>query len=81
MLIFAELLAIVSLVTSVGATSGHHAHLKRQATTTTTATATLESTGIVSSAWWAGWHAPAFPLSRVSWNKYTHMQYAFAWVV
>ncbi|KAK2466027.1 hypothetical protein APHAL10511_001669 [Amanita phalloides] len=35
----------------------------------------------VASTWFAGWHAtaePAFPISKVSWSKYTHMTYAFA---
>ncbi|KAF8622115.1 hypothetical protein AX15_007250 [Amanita polypyramis BW_CC] len=35
----------------------------------------------VASAWFAGWHAtsnPAFPISGVSWSKYTHMTWSFA---
>ncbi|KAF9567358.1 chitinase [Agrocybe pediades] len=33
----------------------------------------------VASAWYAGWHADAgFPLSKVSWSKYTHLTYSFA---
>ncbi|PFH51321.1 glycoside hydrolase family 18 protein [Amanita thiersii Skay4041] len=35
----------------------------------------------IASAWYAGWHAdsqPAFPLTQVTWSKYTHMTYAFA---
>ncbi|KAF8165591.1 endochitinase [Crassisporium funariophilum] len=33
----------------------------------------------VAAAWYAGWHATTgFPLSKVSWHKYTHMTYAFA---
>ncbi|KAF8915473.1 chitinase [Mucidula mucida] len=32
----------------------------------------------VASAWYAGWHAADFPLSSVSWSKYTQMTYAFA---
>ncbi|PPQ78226.1 hypothetical protein CVT25_015545 [Psilocybe cyanescens] len=35
----------------------------------------------VASAWYAGWHAdstPGFPLSEVSWSKYTHLTYSFA---
>ncbi len=37
----------------------------------------------VASAWYAGWHAtstPAFPVSEISWSKYTHMTYSFAYV-
>lgn len=31
--------------------------------------------------WYAGWHATeGFPLSKVSWNKYTHLTYSFACV-
>ncbi|KAF9463284.1 chitinase [Collybia nuda] len=33
---------------------------------------------LVAAAWYAGWHAKDFPLSKVSWSKYTHMTYAFA---
>jgi chitinase len=33
----------------------------------------------VAAAWYAGWHADAgFPLSDVSWSKYTHLTYSFA---
>jgi len=33
----------------------------------------------VASAWYAGWHATmGFPLSKVSWSKYTHLTYSFA---
>ncbi|KAF8895737.1 glycoside hydrolase superfamily [Gymnopilus junonius] len=32
----------------------------------------------ISAAWYAGWHAKDFPLSQVSWSKYTHLTYAFA---
>ncbi|KAF8914233.1 glycoside hydrolase family 18 protein [Gymnopilus junonius] len=33
----------------------------------------------VAAAWYAGWHATAgFPLSKVSWSKYTHLTYSFA---
>lgn len=32
----------------------------------------------VAAAWWASWHSDLLPLDKVSWNKYTHMTYAFA---
>lgn len=32
----------------------------------------------VATAWYAGWHAEDFPLSKVSWSKYTQLTYAFA---
>ena len=32
----------------------------------------------VAAAWWASWHPDLLPLDKVSWNKYTHMTYAFA---
>ncbi|KAJ7586301.1 chitinase [Mycena floridula] len=32
----------------------------------------------VSAAWYAGWHAEQFPLSSVSWSKYSQLTYAFA---
>ena len=36
------------------------------------------SSAFVSSTWYTGWHATDFPLSNVSWDKYTHIKYAFA---
>jgi len=38
----------------------------------------------VAAAWYAGWHADSgYPLSKVSWSKYTHLTYAFAcvWII
>jgi hypothetical protein len=34
----------------------------------------------LSMAWYTGWHAAAFPLSKVSWAKYDLLFYAFAQV-
>ena len=34
----------------------------------------------VSAAWYAGWHSDDFPLSAVSWDKYTQLTYSFAFV-
>jgi chitinase len=36
---------------------------------------------LIASAWYTGWHATDFPLEDVSWSKYSHMSYAFAFVV
>lgn len=36
---------------------------------------------LVASTWYAGWHATDFPLSNVSWDKYTHVTYAFGYEV
>lgn len=35
-------------------------------------------TSKVAAAWYAGWHSTEFPLSKISWSKYTHLTYAFA---
>ena len=40
--------------------------------------ATTRSNSTISAAWYTGWHATDFPLSQVSWSKYTHLIYAFA---
>lgn len=32
----------------------------------------------IASSWYAGWHSGDFPLSNVSWSKYTWAIYAFA---
>ncbi|TFK44302.1 glycoside hydrolase [Crucibulum laeve] len=34
--------------------------------------------GSISTTWYTGWHATDFPLTAVSWSKYTHLTYAFA---
>ncbi|KAF7782236.1 CAZyme family GH18 [Agaricus bisporus var. burnettii] len=47
----------------------HHRHRRQQQGA---------SPSLISSAWFAGWHATDFPLTNVSWEKYTHMNYAFA---
>ncbi|KAF9257953.1 glycoside hydrolase family 18 protein [Marasmius fiardii PR-910] len=39
--------------------------------------ATILGGSKVAMAWYAGWHSTDLPLSRVSWEKYTHMAYAF----
>ncbi|KAF9466829.1 endochitinase [Collybia nuda] len=37
------------------------------------------ATSLVATTWYAGWHATeGFPLSKVTWSKYTHMTYSFA---
>ncbi|KAJ3989509.1 glycoside hydrolase family 18 protein [Lentinula detonsa] len=43
---------------------------------TSTASNTTGSTRSIS--WYAGWHSTDFPLSQVSWSKYTQLTYAFA---
>jgi chitinase len=34
----------------------------------------------VAATWYAGWHSTEFPLDKLSWSKYTHVTYSFAWV-
>uniref|UniRef100_A0A8H7Y893 GH18 domain-containing protein n=1 Tax=Psilocybe cubensis TaxID=181762 RepID=A0A8H7Y893_PSICU len=41
-------------------------------------TTITRSNSTISAAWYTGWHATDFPLSNVSWSKYTHLTYAFA---
>ena len=36
---------------------------------------------MVAAAWYTGWHAEDFTLDDVSWDKYTHMTYAFKLVI
>ncbi|KAL6301260.1 chitinase [Sparassis latifolia] len=33
---------------------------------------------MVATAWYTGWHSEYLPVANVSWDKYTHMTYAFA---
>ncbi|KAL0566408.1 hypothetical protein V5O48_015607 [Marasmius crinis-equi] len=44
----------------------------------TSAPQVLCGTPRVAQAWYPGWHGKAFTPANVSWNKYTHMTYAFA---
>jgi chitinase len=39
--------------------------------------ATILGGSKVAMAWYAGWHSTDLPLSKVSWEKYNHMAYAF----
>ncbi|KAJ3513907.1 hypothetical protein NLJ89_g2690 [Agrocybe chaxingu] len=36
------------------------------------------SSSFISAAWYTSWHNRDFPLSQVSWSKYSHLTYAFA---
>ena len=36
---------------------------------------------MVSSAWYTEWHSQGLPLDSVPWDKYTHLNYAFKYVV
>lgn len=36
---------------------------------------------VVATAWYAGWHSTDYPLANVSWNKYSSLIYAFAFVI
>ncbi|CCM03883.1 uncharacterized protein FIBRA_06034 [Fibroporia radiculosa] len=45
---------------------------------TSATNATNVTVDMVSSAWYAGWHADNFTLNNVSWDKYTHLIYSFA---
>lgn len=45
-----------------------------------TGAATKHHSDRVAATWFAGWHADDFPLSKLSWNKYTHVTYSFAYV-
>ena len=38
------------------------------------------STSFISSAWYPGWQSANFPVSGVSWQKYSLVTYAFAYV-
>ena len=38
------------------------------------------STSFISSAWYPGWESAKFPVSSVSWQKYSLVTYAFAYV-
>jgi len=38
----------------------------------------LKQDGLVSAAWYAGWHSTQFPVDKIPWTKYTHVSYAFA---
>lgn len=35
----------------------------------------------VAAGWYTSWHASVVPLDQLSWSKYTHLIYAFAYVL
>ncbi|THH05683.1 hypothetical protein EW145_g4627 [Phellinidium pouzarii] len=79
--LFSSVLASGSFESSWG--SGHsfdsrHSHIARQIDVVAGANVTnATEVEMVASAWYTGWHATDFPLSNVSWYKYTHLTYAF----
>ena len=40
---------------------------------------TTSSPGLVAASWYAGWMSDTLPPSAVSWSKYTHMTFSFAY--
>lgn len=36
---------------------------------------------VVITGWYPGWLASSFPPSKISWDKWTHMTFAFAYVI
>jgi chitinase len=63
------LLPLMLLLSTVATLEINHS---RQLNTTSISNSTI------SAAWYTGWHAADFPLSQVSWSKYSLMIYAFA---
>ena len=45
-----------------------------------TSTGNVTEVEMVAAAWYAGYHASDFPVSNISWDKYTQVTYAFACV-
>lgn len=41
-------------------------------------TGTDIDSGLIAATWYAGWNSDDFPLSEVSWGKYSHVIYSFA---
>ena len=68
----------------LGANPFQHYNLHRRlahdfaATDVSTTNSTNATVDMVAAAYFAGWHADNFTLDDVSWEKYTHMIYAFA---
>ncbi|KAF8813893.1 glycoside hydrolase family 18 protein [Phlegmacium glaucopus] len=68
----APLLPLTLLLSTVAALETIHTRHLLELNTTS------RSSSIISAAWYTGWHAADFPLSQVSWSKYTNLIYAFA---
>ncbi|KDQ55695.1 glycoside hydrolase family 18 protein [Jaapia argillacea MUCL 33604] len=67
MTIITQLLVLALLAVTIQATPSspfHHKHTR--------------SSKKVASTWWASWHASDFPVSSLSWSKYSRVTYAFA---
>lgn len=48
------------------------------ANSTNTTSSTSSTVEMVAAAYYTGWHAANFTLDDMSWDKYTHLIYAFA---
>jgi chitinase len=66
-------LMLLLLVSTVATLDINHSRQPRNLELNTTSRSNLT----ISAAWYTGWHATDFPLSEVSWSKYTHLIYAF----
>lgn len=67
------LLPLMLLLSTVATLEINHSRHRKNLELNTT----FRSNLTISAAWYTGWHAADFPLSKVSWSKYTHLIYAF----
>ena len=66
-------LPLMLLLSTVATLGINHSRSRQNLELNTTSGSNLT----ISAAWYTGWHATEFPLSNVSWSKYTHLIYAF----
>jgi hypothetical protein len=71
------LVAFVFVALAEAASGARQGRLPPRSTTRKSVRTTQKK---IAQAWYTGWHATeGFPLSSVSWDKYTHLTYAFAY--
>ena len=80
-------LSLLALANGGSVSAGHSGFVKRHSNLARQLNSNSSSSGsntteveMVASAWYTGWHATDFPLSNVSWDKYTQLTYAFGYV-
>jgi len=77
---FGILLAGISLARANTVSSHHRRHAARSASSNGAAAVPDATSDLVAASWYAGWQAQDVPLNNVSWDRFTHMTYSFAYV-
>ena len=76
---FGILLAGISLARADTVSAHHRRHSARSASSNGAPAVPGAASDLVAASWYAGWQAQDVPLNKVSWDRFTHMTYSFAY--